>query len=708
MFEKDKKNWVLWKLEKDSKGKPTKVPYQTNGYHADSTKSSTWDTFDNVQAVASNFSGVGFVFNGATLGVDLDHVLKGKQIMDAASEKFYKEAKTYTEISPSGDGLHAIFKLSEPIKLSSNKYKPNEKYTYECYSEKRFFTFTENIFEAHDTLRTIDGLEALRLLALLGYPWREKVVAASLKQQSSATEEEILKKMFAARVKGAKIKALYNGDVSAYKDDESSADLALCSFIAFYAQNDYSKIESIWLASPLGKREKTQKRADYRKMTIERAMESARVLHSPDPSFDKTKKYVTKKNKDGVEIIVLNTQNIQIFLDTFPELAGRFKYDLFKQKTLYRNILNEWNALTDTDVIAIQCRISELHPAFWGVTQSMAYDAITLNARIHSFDSVKEYFTSLHWDGTPRIDTWLSMVYGAEENEYHKAVGSNWLKGLVMRAMTPASKFDCVLVLEGDQGIKKSMSLEALGGEWYVSTFLTPDNKDFFMTFIGNLIVEFAEGETLSRSDMKKLKSAITALNDDFRRPYGREVERFPRRCVFAMSTNESEYLKDDTGNRRWLPVATTKKEVDVDWVKQNRDQIFAEAYHRVLVLNEKYWEYPRELMEEEQKKRQFLNPDLQEIQTWYIGLDSEHRERGITVYEVYNMLYPESNTAIARKRMTKLDSIQIGSVLRGDLHLKKIDTKVNNIRCRVYLPTEKTPQGSPTYGEAVPSEFTF
>src|ERR1019366_5023328 len=116
---------------------------------------------------------------------------------------------------------------------------------------------------------------------------------------------------------------------------------------------------------------------------------------------------------------------------------------------------------------------------------------------------------------------------------------------------------------------------------------MSTDNKDFFMQFQGKLFVEFSEGETLNRTETKKMKAIITTQFDRYRPPFGRSSQDFPRRCVFAMTTNQEEYLKDETGNRRWLPVRLVKKTADTEWLAENREQIFAEAYHRVITLKE-------------------------------------------------------------------------------------------------------------------------
>lgn len=219
----------------------------------------------------------------------------------------------------------------------------------------------------------------------------------------------------------------------------------------------------------------------------------------------------------------------------------------------------QWVPLTDYHHMLVRSEIQKefSDDAIRKVSANAVQLAVDQCCYENAYDAVREYFASLKgtWDGTPRLNTWLANTYGTPDDVYHRAVGSNFLKGMVKRALQPGSKFDYVLVLEGPQGIGKSTSLSVLGGEWHTETTIAPDHKDFYMALQGHLIVEFSEGETLSRSEVKQLKAVISATKDTFRPPYGRETLDFPRRCVFAMTTNQSEYLKDETGNRRWLPV---------------------------------------------------------------------------------------------------------------------------------------------------------
>lgn len=397
--------------------------------------------------------------------------------------------------------------------------------------------------------------------------------------------------------------------------------------------------------------------------------------------------YIMKNGK-----ILLCTENVQMYLESSRIFAGRFKFDEFAQKMEFRKDA-EWRDLSDADILYIQSIIQKTQPAFGTVSRMMVQDAIHSNSYNHSHDSVKEYILSLEWDKVPRVDTWLSHAYATPDDPYHAAVGANWLKGLVQRAMQPGCKFDYVLVLEGPQGAKKSMSLAMLASPWHVETTQTPDNKDFFMLLLGHLVVEFSEGETISRADTKKLKAIITMQEDVFRLPYAHSVSTIKRRCVFAMTTNEEHYLKDDTGNRRWLPV-TIGENIDINWIKANRNQLFAEAYHRVITLKEPTWEFPKEETERAQAERRTIDPLAEEVSEWYISIPSEQRDEGVTTKMAFDAVHNKNTTVILREaKMNRVDEMRIGAIFKETLRLIKRRVMSQGVYKNRYFPTTRTPR---------------
>lgn len=676
------KRWVIWRYE-TLKGKKTKIPYGVTGKKASSTDSTSWVDYKTaVAAVRENtrFDGVGIVFTPSQtlLGIDIDHCLTGGQIRhadQASIQQLIASADTYCEVSPSGEGLHLFVQVDEPLTLEHNKRAP-----FEVYTSGRYFTVTNTPFGEVKTVRTVTIAEAQELLAIIGYPWTADVptnhTPISIQSVHALSDEMILRKMFAAK-NGDDIKTLYDGGLDAYAGDASKADMALLMHLAFWSGRNAEQMERLWMLAPLGAREKTQKRADYRTRSIAVAISHCKEIYKPPAHTNPDLDLLYTKNAQDKRIYTLNLENMCRILRKQAEFTGRFRYDIFKNGYEIR-IDNTWREMRDTDALDIQTQISILFAVFQRVGKDLVYDAMVKVSKENECDSAVDFLTSLQWDGKPRLDTWLVETYGTPDDAYHRAVGSNWFKGLVKRLVEPGCKFDYVLVLEGRQGAKKSMSLSVLGGDWHLETTMSTDTKDFFMQFQSNAIIEFSEGETLSRTEVKRMKAIITTQYDKFRPPYGRATVSFPRRCVFAMTTNQEEYLKDETGNRRWLPVRVVLPQANIEWLTENRSQLYAEAYERVAVRRETVYEFPEDETNEEQRKRRVEDPNGEAIMYWYYStLQAEGRARGVTVFQAVR---DALHSGVLHSGITKGEQMSIAMVFRDYMGLRREKVRENGV----------------------------
>jgi len=392
---------------------------------------------------------------------------------------------------------------------------------------------------------------------------------------------------------------------------------------------------------------------------------------------------------------IVNEENVYRVIGYDVTTKDAFRFNTFTGLVESKYGREDFTSFQREDINLLRMYLQRTYKFLRRVGYSIVEDAVLRLAHEKAVSPPAEYIKSIVWDKKPRLDQWLSKVYHVEDNEYHQKVGSNWMKGLVKRLIQPGCKFDYVIVFEGEQGTKKSTSLAVLGGPWHVETVFAPDNKDFFMLLSGNAIVEFSEGETLSRSESKRLKAVITMTNDKYRMPYDRTVKEFPRQCVFAMTTNQDEYLKDETGNRRWLPVAC-KGTADVEWLAENRDQLFAEAYHRVITLQETTWEFPEEETKRQQQARQTSDPREDLIAKWYfLKLTDEERNQGITVRDAY--VGGVCDGAVLGKEMNKLDQTIIAGILKTSLKLEKQRVMNSGIREYTYFPSMETKKMIPT-----------
>lgn len=427
----------------------------------------------------------------------------------------------------------------------------------------------------------------------------------------------------------------------------------------------------------------------------------------PKPELPQKKNAIFLKDKKGN---VINCgENLLIAVRT--SFFDSFRYNAWSDRRETTLLTNKWHNVTDFDYMEVRSKLTKLYDAkpIQSASLKAVTDAVIQHCYQNTVDPAKDLFLNLYneWDKIPRLDTWLISTYHTPDTPYYRAVGSNFLKGMVKRVCVPGSKFDTVLVLEGPQGIGKSTSLEILGGDWHIGITAAPDDKDFFMALQGHMLVEFAEGETLSRSEVKQLKSIVSNLNDKYRAPYDREVRDHPRRCVFAMSTNQSEYLKDETGNRRWLPVACEGK-IDNEWLRENRTQLFAEAVQRALVDNETTYEFPEDETKLMQDSRLIDDPEREKLMDWYfLILTPTQRENGISASDAFNGIQPALGYMKIEK-MTKIDQMKIASVFINTLHLERRRIYATGGKVTRYYPTARTLALVPEKDEATIAFETF
>jgi predicted P-loop ATPase len=209
-------------------------------------------------------------------------------------------------------------------------------------------------------------------------------------------------------------------------------------------------------------------------------------------------------------------------------------------------------------------------------------EAVLTLARENPFHPVREYLAGLAWDGVPRLDSLLVRYAGAQDSEYIRAIGAKTLLAAVRRVRKPGIKFDYVVVLEGPQGSLKSSFVRELVPkvEWYSDPALgNADSKDAALLLQGSWIIELGEMSVLSKSDIEALKAFVSRGVDRLRRPYERLPISLPRQCIFIGTTNQSEYLMDQTGNRRFWPVRIGA--IDIEQLVADREQLWAEAASR-------------------------------------------------------------------------------------------------------------------------------
>lgn len=249
------------------------------------------------------------------------------------------------------------------------------------------------------------------------------------------------------------------------------------------------------------------------------------------------------------------------------------------------------------------------------VGSSIVAEALRAVADEEAFHPVREYLHNLAWDGTRRLDSWMTDYLGVEDTSLHRAFASRWMIGLVARVFEPGCQFDTALILESHQGLKKSTALRVLGEPWFTDHVPDLHTKDAFEQLQGVWLIELAELTSFNKAESQRIKSFLTTRIDRFRPSFGRVAADHPRQCGFAGTINPGSdgYLRDETGARRfWIVLCAVGwkqgRQIDIAALSAVRDQLWAEAVSRYRT-GEAWW-----LDTEELENQQVISAEERQI----------------------------------------------------------------------------------------------
>ncbi len=287
-------------------------------------------------------------------------------------------------------------------------------------------------------------------------------------------------------------------------------------------------------------------------------------------------KSIKKKNPLLVLLSIMNKDQALCNLFAYNEFTCDIE---FMKAPPWDPLLVHGKLVTDKDEVRLKVYLSQKY-AFEPNTKLIGEAIIEMSA-VNHYHPVCDYIRPIIWDQTSRIEEWLIKSAGSPDNAYTRTVSRKTIVAAVARVFKPGCKFDYMLVLEGIQGLGKSMLISNLSGKWFTEINITETNKDTVDKMRGKWILEVGEMIAARKADVDHLKNFITCASDRARLAYRRNTEDFPRQSIFIGTTNPSgdnSYLRDDTGNRRFWPIECNGK-IDVAWIRENRDQLFAEAY---------------------------------------------------------------------------------------------------------------------------------
>lgn len=331
---------------------------------------------------------------------------------------------------------------------------------------------------------------------------------------------------------------------------------------------------------------------------VEKIVESA-LRHDKGtksyPSAAVSLELITVTDAKGNEKVRQCAENVARVILNDPSLSGKIKEDTFGHRLMYlgqldwRKAGDNYGEWTDKDDGALESYLD----IKYGLRNKNDYtNGFNMALLENEFNPLQSYLDALEWDGVPRIDEALNHYLGVEKTEYNLAAFRVFLHGAVKRAYEPGCKFDYMMVLIGKQGDGKSTLFKflACNDDWYDENFNFKDtgNKATVEKMAGKWFLEMGEMDTMKKDMVTSdaLKAFVSSVSDDYRVPFAKRKETRKRQCVFCGTSNDINFLKDRTGNRRYLPIdcnasyVTRRRIFDYDTARPYFHQVIAEAVH--------------------------------------------------------------------------------------------------------------------------------
>ena len=567
------KRWITWKPEWDEKRQdynktPYSTYYNTRGKlrRAASDDPTTWDSYANVCGAVEGHDdmGVGLELTKGIAVIDIDCHDSDLDTNPLQTEILKLFSDTYCEISPSGKGIHILFCVDfdklpvvertdgKGLRIDERFYMKNSKSDLECYvggATNRYMTFTGNMISDKPVLADCTG----KLMYFL-YKYMNRNVD---------TIEKLLDKARNDKRRGEIFQRLYDkGDMSDYNNDHSSADEALMNDLVYWLNGNYDDVLTAFYNSKLDrsfclghdsenaeKGNKTQ-REQYMRDTYNKAMNG------------RTDFYTSKTGRPR--------RNRHDGTDDGDDKKELFTIEIMAQELSDHGITIKTNDITndveisgtdsDLDKMAIEM-YSELRGVYRSVNRNNVFDFISVIAAKNNYNPVLDMLNASTWDGKDHLGE-LYRALGIEDDELSKTLVLKWIwQGHILLRNTRKNAVGAegILVFTGQQGKGKTTFFRQMAVRpEFSDTGLTINtrDKDDQRRVVTTWIAELGELDaTFKRADVGYLKSFITREIDHYRLPYGRCDTVNPRRTNLGATVNETDFLVDQTGNRRYWTI---------------------------------------------------------------------------------------------------------------------------------------------------------
>jgi predicted P-loop ATPase len=287
-----------------------------------------------------------------------------------------------------------------------------------------------------------------------------------------------------------------------------------------------------------------------------------------------------KRNQKGE--IDASADNLTRAIGSMRIAGRRIVYDRFTDGLLwaYPEELDgpntKWRRFSDADTVGVRIALERLR--FKPMSRELFRDCIAAAAAQHSIDTARDWLVGLRWDGVRRLESFAIACWGWQDSPYSRAVGRYVWTALAGRVLQPGVRADMVPILVGAQGIKKTTLIQSMAPneDFYTEIKLDEQDSDVSRKLRGKLVGELEELRGLNSRAIEEIKAFVTRRRESWV-PKFKEFENFFwRRCIFFGTTNETGFLADPTGERRWLPGKCGR--IDVELLLEWRDQLWAEG----------------------------------------------------------------------------------------------------------------------------------
>lgn len=269
---------------------------------------------------------------------------------------------------------------------------------------------------------------------------------------------------------------------------------------------------------------------------------------------------------------ITNEDNVMRVFEGESHLGKLIYFDDF-----YNSVFIDDREIKDLDIFKLQTMLQRNY-GFQRVTDATVRRALVVLADRTHRNEPRDWMESLVWDGIPRIENFLITHLGAKQTPYTQAASKNFWISMVARIYNPGCIMRTMVILKSKQWAGKSTAFSLIGGKWYAEALESIQSNNFLQSLHGKMLIEFADMSGMDRADVNRIKQIISCRMDRFRAPYDRTPNDHMRRCVLVSTTNEGNFLRDDTGGSRFWPIETGT--IDQSSIIRDRSNLFAEAVH--------------------------------------------------------------------------------------------------------------------------------